>query len=402
MPARFRPGLPSDVAELSRLFTSQREDRGNTYLGKPALLSAYLRYFLPWNVYRLCRLFCSLPLDLKLGDAINDLGAGPLTLPIALWISRPDLRKIPLEFRCLDRTAAVMEAGKKIFTALTAANGPAEPAGIKSSAEPGTGGYMPGGPGESRPWVIKTIRGELQTRGSRARLSTEIRGKLAAFTAAVNLYNEIYFSFSRRDSERLEEFAEAQARLLTSLTEGSILVAEPGIPQSGEFISLLRSALMAEGGLPLSPCIHSAACPLPGGGREKWCHFNFDTEDAPAALHKLSAQARIPKERAVLSYIFTAGAGAGTKPSAARRPDALPAAARIISDAFPLDGAGMHNSWGRYGCSKDGLVLVSGSRREMELMPSGAGEEISLSGQRDKKSGALLAASNKHLMVQEG
>src|SRR5215469_6373675 len=120
VPRRFRGALPYDVAELSRLLTAGREDRNASYLSKPAMLSAYLRYFLPWNIYRLCRLFTSLPLDLKPNDAVNDLGAGPLTLAISLWISRPDLRIILLEFRCLDRTAAVLEAGKKLFAALTA------------------------------------------------------------------------------------------------------------------------------------------------------------------------------------------------------------------------------------------------------------------------------------------
>ena len=53
LPGRFRSALPSDVAELSRLLTSGRGERGLSYLGRPNLLSAYLRYFLPWNLYRL-------------------------------------------------------------------------------------------------------------------------------------------------------------------------------------------------------------------------------------------------------------------------------------------------------------------------------------------------------------
>ncbi|MCL2479115.1 MAG: rRNA methyltransferase, partial [Treponema sp.] len=89
LPARFARGLPADVQELSSLFTSRREERGHSYLGKPNLLSAYLRYFLPWNVYRLCRLLPSLPLDLKEGSIVFDIGSGPLTFALALWISCP-------------------------------------------------------------------------------------------------------------------------------------------------------------------------------------------------------------------------------------------------------------------------------------------------------------------------
>jgi hypothetical protein len=219
IPERFRVGLPRDVAELSRLLTSGRPERGASYLGKPALLSAYLRYFLPWNIYRLSRLLASLPLELKPNDTVNDLGAGPLTLAAALWISRPAFRDIPLEFRCLDRTPAVLDAGKKFFAALTA--------------------------GTDSPWTLRTIRGDIKRNG---RLSVEIRGKPAALSAAVNVYNELFWDFSPLDIEELERFTESQTRLLSSLTEssGSILVVEPGIPRSGEFISLLRFFLFVK------------------------------------------------------------------------------------------------------------------------------------------------------------
>ena len=381
LPARFRTGLPRDVAELSRLLTSGREDRGNSYLGKPALLSAYLRYFLPWNIYRLSRLLGSLPLELKAGDALNDLGAGPLTFAASLWISRPDLRGVPLEFRCVDRTAAVLEAGKKLFAALTEKTG------------------CPGGClGECR-WTIRTIRGELRAFGSgrKGGLSVEIKGKPAALSAAVNIYNELFWGFSPFDTEGLERFADIQARLLSSLTEssGSVLVAEPGIPRSGEFVSLLRSALMREGRVPLSPCTHRGSCPLPGGQSEKgvkskWCHFAFDTEDAPIELHKLSAAARIPKERAVMSYLLTGPA------APARAVSSGPIKIRIISDSFRVSSHGGQNSgtdlWGRYGCGERGLVLVTGNRESLESSPSGALEELTLTGKIDEKSGALIAA----------
>jgi len=412
LPGRFRAALTRDVAELSRLLTSGREERGASYLGRPALLSAYLRYFLPWNVYRLCRLFSALPLNLQARDGVNDFGAGPLTLTMALWISRPDLRKLPLEFRCLDRTAAVLEAGKKIFTALCAETG---------------------GAAGNCPWEIRTIRGELRTAGSRnfgsrrgGGLSVEIRGKPAALSAAVNVYNELFWSFSPADTEGLSRFAGHQARLLSSLTEnsGSVLVVEPGIPRSGEFISLLRSALMNEGRLPLSPCVHPGPCPMSGVNQRfsasrrsgKWCHFTFDTEDAPKELLKLSAASAIPKERAALSFLLagpvspapqqTRSTGNADLPPEKSVP-ARPVKIRILSDAFPVDPAGENNrarkpkhtgpekgqsSFGRYGCSSCGLVLVTGTRETLEASPSGSLENLPLiDGLKDAKSGAQLA-----------
>ena len=371
LPGRFRARLGQDVAELSRLLTSGREDRSASYLGKPALLSAYLRYFLPWNVYRLSRLLSCLPLELKPGDTVNDFGAGPLTLTASLWICRPELRAIPLEFRCLDRTALVMDAGKKFFAALSAAAPPA--------VAPSTAALPAAVRHGSCPWVIKTIRGEIKRNG---RLSVEIKGKPAALSAAVNVYNELFWKLSPHDTDDIERFAEHQARLLSSQTDssGSILVVEPGIPRSGEFISLLRAGLMQEGRMPLSPCVHLSTCPM---SKSKWCHFAFDTEDAPEKLHKLSAAARLPKERAVLSFIFV-----GQEKTQDNKNHI-----RVISDSFPLEKPGaVKEQWGRYGCSKDGLVLVTGSWKALEASPSGALEELTvLKGAKDAKSGALLA-----------
>ena len=350
LPRRFRAGLPRDVAELSRLLTSGRGDRDGGYLGRPGLLSAYLRYFLPWNVYRLCRLLPALPLPLAAGDALTDLGSGPLTLPLALWISRPDMRGLSLEFRCLDRTGAALEAGKPLFSALA---------------------------GQDCPWTIKTIR---------ASLGAPVHGPKAALVTAINMYNEI------PGSGAPGSFAGKQGRLLSALAgeAGSILVVEPGIPRSGECIAALRGALGEQGRFPLAPCPHGGPCPLPGGfipggrGKAKWCHFAFTTEDAPRDLQALSAAAGLPKERAVLSFLL---AGPRQDNPPARPGSPLPV--RIISDPFPLPQAGRY---GRYGCSAAGLILAAGTREQTE--PWTPGTLLRLTPppreQRDPKSKALL------------
>ena len=240
---RFKKKLKYDIADLSELFTSRRPDRKISYLSKPNLLSAYLRYFLPWNVYRLCRTLPSLPLELKDGDIITDLGSGPLTMTIALWCCRPELRKLNLEFHCIDRTAGVLEAGKKIFSALVDDFNNAE--NSKSS------------------WKIKTIRGEIKNNGT---LTAELRGKPSALVSAVNIYNEIFWNFSPVDKDSRQALAFKSARLLNSLCadNGSVFVFEPGIPRSGEFISALRDALIKQGQTIISPCLHQKECPFPG------------------------------------------------------------------------------------------------------------------------------------------
>jgi hypothetical protein len=397
IPARFRKDLPGNVAELSRLLTSARNERSLSYLNRPPLLSAYLRYFLPWNLYRLCRLLPGLDLALAPGDAVADLGSGPLTLPAALWISRPELRPVPLEFRCIDRSAAVLEAGRKFFAVLA---------------------------GENCPWTLKTIPGEVRPGPARP-LSVKLRGKAPALIAALYLYNEICQPIPPEDAAALGRLAESQAAFLAGLggEGGRILVLEPGVPGSGEFISLLRDSFLRLDCSPLAPCPHSGPCPLEpcslepcslGEGKKregkraaKWCHFAFDTGDAPGALRKLSAAAGIPKERATLSFLLVGKKTAAPRAASIAEAVPVPPAAsparvllRIISDPFPLpaggeDAYGGNSRYGRYGCGERGLVLVRGGGGIIESLASGALVWVKLGAGRDLKSGALVGEAEQ-------
>ncbi|MDR3146436.1 MAG: rRNA methyltransferase [Treponema sp.] len=366
LPGRFRAGLGRDVAELSRLLTSGRGDLPEGYLGRPPLLSAYLRYFLPWNLYRLVRLLPALPLALTEGDAVTDLGSGPLTLPLALWIARPEFRSLSLEFRCLDRTEAALKAGKRLFAALA---------------------------GPESPWKIRTIHDSLDA---------PVKGKPAALVTAVNVYNEVFGDLPHTDNHALAQAAGREARRLAALSVpgGGVLIVEPGVPRSGEFIACLRAALLERGLPPLSPCTHAGPCPFPGGraapaGRrtagekQKWCHFVFDTGDAPPKLLELSVAAGLPKERAALSFVFACGA-ARSGPS--RQAGMTETAVRILSDPFPLPEGGQGGRYGRYGCSERGAVLAAGEKQKIYALNFGALLRTPLPApdteRRDPKSGA--------------
>ena len=355
LPARFRSALPSGVAELSRLLTSGRGERGLSYLGRPELLSAYLRFFLPWNLYRLCRLLPGLGLTPAANDTITDLGCGPLTFTSALWICRPNLRTLPLEFRCIDRSGPALEAGRKFFAALS---------------------------GENCPWKIHTVKSNLETANAHAKTAP------AALVCAVNVFNELYGDISRNSAtlRNVQKFA----RLLESYAASSsaILVVEPGTPRCGEFISLLRGELMQRGREPVSPCPHTGGCPISGGiskaGKNRWCHFAFETQDAPAALHRLSQAAGIPKERAVVSFLLALSENISRRGAEAQKEESV----RVVSDAFFLP----KGRWGRYCCSNQGLVLLAGEKGVIAQAGSGTQANVVIKkGERDHKSGALLA-----------
>ena len=356
VPGRYRGALPSHVAELSRLLTGGRGDRRLSYLSRPEFLSAYLRYFLPWNLYRLCLILPGLDLSLHAGDTVVDIGSGPLTFVCALWIARPDLRSLPLEFYCIDRCVPALEAGKKFFNAMAG----------------------------SIEWKIHLVREDIDIR----KAGIMRNKKPASLVCAINIFNEAYDKIPHSDTNGLRKTAADIARVMRNCAcsagdaaNASFLIMEPGVPQSGRFISFLRGAFIDLGFSPLSPCPHAGACAL-SGVKKRWCHFSFDTEDAPDDLHRLSGAAGIPKERLVLSFLLTGSADCGQPRT---RNEKIPV--RIISDAFPL----RDNRFGRYGCSSEGLVLLAGEKSHAVKLVCGDLINFVLnSNMRDAKSGAII------------
>ncbi|MCL2809424.1 MAG: small ribosomal subunit Rsm22 family protein [Treponema sp.] len=375
IPQKFRSKLPSDIAELSGLLTNNRGKRSLSYLTRPNYLSAYLYYFLPWNLYRLCLLIPNLDIKLSAGDTITDIGCGPLTFVSALWITRPDLRKINLEINCVDRSNPALEAGKKFFDALS---------------------------GKENNWKINTIKEDIDFR--KVNQNNTRKRKKANLVSAVNIFNEVYETLPHNNSEGLKHFAANAAGFLINEAsqDAFILTVEPGVPQSGKFISFLREELIKLNHQPVSPCTHTAACPLIGSqtktirGRnwidtkKRWCHFAFETFDAPNELRRLSAAAKLPKDRLVLSFLLTQKNEKKIKETA----NIDISGARVLSDAFPLP----ENKFGRYGCSNQGLILITGEKNRIEdltslsIVPKNKLVEFSVNDRdnyRDKKSGAL-------------
>ncbi|MCL2411294.1 MAG: small ribosomal subunit Rsm22 family protein [Treponema sp.] len=354
IPGRFRNTLPSDIRKLSGLLTNNRGERALSYLGRPNFLSAYLYWFLPWNLWRLSNLLPALNFNLSEGDVITDLGCGPLTFTSALWITRPDLRKIPLEFYCVDRTASALEAGKKFFEAVTS---------------------------DDDTWKIHLVRKDINLNQPKAATADH----KSSLVCAVNFFNELYERVPHNNLEELRRMAQKSSNFMrTQASEkSSILVIEPGIPQSGKFIALLRDTFMEAGHCPTSPCVHTSKCPCmtssPKEQKNKWCHFAFETADVPKDLRRLSVSAKLPKERLALSYLMT---------STTAKTEAQPLV-RVISDAFPLPGS----RFGRYGCSAQGLVLLAGEKKRIEKIRAMSiinQNELILSNNIDKKSGAVI------------
>jgi ribosomal protein RSM22 (predicted rRNA methylase) len=235
--AAHRRDLPEAVRELSARLTCERGGQDRPYWSSPRLASAYLRYVLPWNLLRLIRLIGALelpdpPVEATERAMLLDIGSGPLTLPLALWLAKPQWRETPLDVACLDSSPRALELGHAIFSHLA---------------------------GENTRWRILPIRADITAAARNARGRPWLIG-------AVNALNELKAERAPL-TERLAVFAEQTSRLLHP--QGALLCVEPGTRLGGRLVQGLREALLSLGLASVQPCPHVQPCPLPGA--RSWC-----------------------------------------------------------------------------------------------------------------------------------
>ena len=352
--------LPEQIRSLSHQMTDDRASRRLGYMNESIQLSAYVRYFTWWNLVRLSRLFSSLPGELfPQDDSIClDLGSGPLTVVIALWLARPELRNRRLTWYCLDLSQNCLSLGEDLFLSV-------------ASRLPGADENK--GSEQFQEWKIIRVKGSF---------GTFIKQK-ADFITCANMFNEISQNNdmppefqTKKYYEQLKSYAADDARFL---------LIEPGVPKAARTLSLLRERFNSNGYSVVSPCPHTGECQMNGfkaytGSTNKWCNFAFSTESAPKKLQKLSTMAKLPKERAVLSFIC-AVPNCGVENA-----DSL--GVRIASDGFRLPG----NRTGHYACSSLGLTLIVTND---DILSSGDLLTLKLNKntglfKKDEKSGAVM------------
>ena len=346
--SKQRAMLPKNILELSHTLTDERTERRLGYMNQPATLSAYTHYYLWWNLVRLTRLFSNLPAQLfniKENSTCLDLGSGPLTVPIALLLARPELRSRELTWYCMDISSQALSIGENLLLTVSARL-------------------------NTKPWKIIRVKGNF---------GTVIKEK-AAFITCANVFNEIREGDKMPPDYLAKKYVEGILDYAQKEAGSRILVIEPGTPPSSRLLSLMRDSFMRRDFYPISPCTHCSNCPMDGKKGGKWCNFAFTTEQAPYYLKKLSEKARLPKERAVLSFVAVSD-------DKALLPETQEGmmAIRITSDLIRLP----ENKRGYYACSEKGILLVLSERK----LHSGSCiwiPAITEKVPKDKKSGALV------------
>ena len=303
--------------------TDNRASRRLGYMNENIQLSAYVRYFVWWNLVRLTRLFSNLEeKSFPQEDCFClDLGSGPLTVVSALWLSRPELRNKNLTWYCLDVSQNSLSLGEDIYLSIASKTPP-----TKEGANPH--------------WKIIRVKDSF---------GAFIKQKCGFITCA-NMFNELDQASDMPPEFRVKKYFD---QLKTYSEENArYLLIEPGVPKSARTLCLFRDRFLKANYDVTSPCPHADICSMDGfkaytGSKNKWCNFSFNTEDAPKKLQRLSELAKLPKERAVLSFV------SAVPKSPENESDEF--LLRIVSDCFKLP----KNKNGFYACSKIGTVVVS-------------------------------------------
>lgn len=345
--SKQRALLPQQISALSHNLTDQRGDRRMGYMNETTALSAYVHYFLWWNLVRLVKLFSNMDksfFDFKYDCIFVDIGSGPLTVPIALLLARPELRKKNVTIYCIDISQQALSFGEDIFLSVAARL-------------------------ETTTWKIIRVKGTLDT---------SVKDKADLVTCA-NMLNELHDDadmtpdfLAKKYTDRLVSFVDSKN------AKARILSIEPGDPRSARLVSLMRDAFIRKNFIPVAPCCHSETCPMDGKKGGKWCNFAFTVDNAPADLKRISEKANLAKERAVLSFVAVErGEQKEENPSFITM--------RIASDPIRLPG---HRT-GYYACSSKGLLLAVTNQKLF------SGEKIKVPAPRkpmpkDTKSGALI------------
>ena len=363
--------LPQNIRSLSHQMTDNRAERRLGYMNENAQLSSYVRYFTWWNLVRLTRLFSNLTESaFPKGDSVClDLGSGPLTVVTALFLARPELRKLKLTWYCLDVSAASMAFGEDIFLSVCAKL-------------------------NEQPWQIIRVKGSFG----------EALKQKASFITCANMFNELDQATDMPPEFKVKKYYEQLMRY--SNKDARFLLIEPGVPKASRTLTLLRERFIKDGYDIAAPCPHSGECPMSGfkaytGSKNKWCNFAFSTQEEgagiPERLAKLSKAAKLPKDRATLSFIFAVPVCPFRPLRQAQGPQGPKEDIRITSDELRLP----NYMSGFYACTEHGLALVELPSQNNTRLPKPSfrpqsGDLIEVkkitpeSQPKDQKSGAII------------
>jgi len=309
-PSGRRDRIPEVVAELSRLFTRERDDLGQRYLDNPEYSAAYLSYFFPVNLAKIQVLLDELPLETLVGAeraglSVLDLGSGPGTGTLAVldWLHtyHPSRTK-ELKVVATDSSVRALQYCTWLSEAY-----------CRSAAI--TGAHL------------ATCEDDLQRVLTASRIDRIKQHGPYDMIIMANCLNELF----RGQADPIAARAKFITELLPLLNpDGTVMVVEPALRETSRALHHVRDRLLLEKRCTVySPCLHENNCPAllhP----DDWCHEERAWA-APSAIQEIDREVGFIKDALKFSYLLLRKDG---KTIVERRPDVY----RVVSELRELKG----------------------------------------------------------------
>ena len=302
-PDRFQT-LCRSVAELSRLFTKEREALGRSYLDEEQLRAAYLAYFLPVNLAKVQALLDELPPDQLCRPEdrplrVLDMGSGPGTAALAVrdWMQQRTRR--PVEVVVVDQALPALREAERFWRAYAQSPG-------------------------SLPAGLTRIHVNLERAGSLDAYKQE--GPFDLIVMA-NTLNELWRG-ARDPIDARVTFVRGLLDLLAP--HGTVMLIEPALRDLSRELHLVRDRLLEAGACTVySPCLHEKPCPALVNA-DDWCHEERSWTPPPIVT-AIDREVGFIKDALKFSYVILRKDG---RMIVQRRPDVF----RIVSELREMKG----------------------------------------------------------------
>jgi ribosomal protein RSM22 (predicted rRNA methylase) len=293
--------LAEAVAELSRIFTKQRNQLNQRYLDDPVFRAAYLQYFMPVNLAKVQVLLNEMPTPHPGGAfSVLDLGSGPGTGALAVldWWHQLAMPHA-LSMITVDSSAAALMQARELWERYCQA-------AIITRAN------------------LQTHEGDLERRT----LVDQVQGRQEFdLIVLANCLNEVYVDAKDPIAMRVDLVREALS-LLT--LHGTLMIIEPALRETSRGLHQVRDRLLQEKQCSIySPCLHEKSCPALVKP-DDWCHEER-AWDPPGIIQEIDEQVGFIKDALKFSYLLIRKDG---KTIVERRPDLY----RVVSELRVLKG----------------------------------------------------------------
>lgn len=301
--------LSHGVADLSRLFTRNRQELERQYLADDRLRLAYLSYFLPVNAAKVETILEELPeRDVQVqnihADApvrVLDVGSGPGTASLAVldWMQRPSRRQRRIEVTAVDSVRAALDEAKNLWNTYCriSATDHARLHCVHSNLERNTWAKCID---PSNPYHVIII---------------------------ANTLNELY----RTSHDPVQRQVQLIQALLERLDHnGALIIIEPALKQTTRNLHRVRDQLLAlQACTVYSPCLHEQSCPALIK-EDDWCHEERPWVP-PSWIAAIDQEVGFIKDALKFSYVILRKDGARIVP---RNQDVF----RLVSELRTLKG----------------------------------------------------------------